>query len=158
VKYVEGCRPDNSIDGFCTNFAFNNHNILAYYDYSATQLRIIVDDGPTGGVDYVFEYTLDIGLNQFDGVVEFYPKNGNHNNIFYPVRGFRTASRSFVDTGVGPSKKSKKQNKEVSSMLSMLDIELPTKGLSEFNKTEQTKILRQQKTFENLHEIKRIRK
>ena len=154
---VEGCRPENTIDGFCTNYAFNNNNVEAYFDHATTQLLITVDDGQLDGVDYVFDYYIDLGLDQFDGVVEYYPKNGPHNNVFYPVRGFRTASRSFVETGVGPSKAVTTSDKEAISMLSNLRVELPTKELSDYDLKQQTKIIRQREIFAKMRENQRLR-
>ena len=83
--------------------------MAAVYDFQTNQLLIVVDDS----LDSWLAYYLDLGLDQFDGVAELYPKSTGHNNIFYPVRGFRTASRSFIETGVGPSKKMKSDDKEV---------------------------------------------
>lgn len=156
-KFVEGCRPENSIDGFCTDLAFNNNYVDAVFDFENNELLVTVDDGQLNGVDYVFEYYLKIGLNQFDGEVEYYPKNGSHNNVFYPVRGFRTGSRTFVETGDGPSKIASVENKDAKSMLSNLNVELPTKKLSEYSEEKKTKILNQRKIFKIIHEMERKR-
>ena len=139
-KIAEGCRPDNTIDGFCSNYALNNHDIAAYYDNQLEELIILVSDDE----DYWLKYYLKLGLDQFDGVAEIYPKGTNGNNIYYPVRGFRTASRSFVETGVGPSKLAENDNQEVAGIASRLNIDFPEKEISSFSKQEQAKILRRQ--------------
>ena len=93
--------------------------------------------------------------------MEFYPKNGPHNNIFYPVRGFRSASRSFVETGVGPSKTldvAKNDTKKGQSILSIFGTDLPSKSISEFSKKEQDRILRQRKMFNKLRNNATTRK
>ena len=145
-KFAEGCRPDNTIDGFCTDFALNNHEMAAVYDYQNNEMLIVLDDSE----DFWLAYYLDLGLNQFDGVAELYPKSSGHNNIFYPTRGFRTASRSFIETGVGPSKLARNDNKKVRGIADYLQIEPATKKLSEFSKAEQTKLLRQQTIIQSL--------
>ena len=145
-KYADGCRPDNSVDGFCSSFALNNHEMSSLFDYQNNQLLIVVDDSPS----FWLAYTLDLGLNQFDGVAEIYSKTAGHNNIFYPVRGFKTASRSFVETGVGPSKMAKSNNKKVVGISDLHDISVPVKPLSDFGKAKQTKLLRQQTMIQSL--------
>jgi len=145
-KFAEGCRPDNTIDGFCTDFALNNHEVAAVYDFQNNQMLIVVDDSES----FWLAYYLDLGLNQFDGVAELYPKNSGHNNVFYPTRGFRTASRSFIETGVGPSKLAKNDDKKVGGIADYLDIDQPTIALSDFSKSEQTKLLRQQTIIQSL--------
>jgi hypothetical protein len=145
-KFTEGCRPDNTIDGFCTDFALNNHEVAAVYDFQNNEMLIVVDDSE----DFWLAYYLDLGLNQFDGVAELYPKATGRNNIYYPTRGFRSASRSFIETGVGPSKLVKNDHKKVRGIADYLDIEHPTKALSEFSKSEQSKMLRQQTIIQTL--------
>jgi hypothetical protein len=109
-------------------------------------MLIVLDDSE----NFWLAYYLDLGLNQFDGVAELYPKNGGHNNIFYPVRGFRSASRSFIETGVGPSKLARNDDKKVRGIADFLEIEPATKALSTFNQAEQTKMLRQQTIIQSL--------
>jgi hypothetical protein len=51
-----------------------------------------------------FTYFVDAGIDQFDGVVVIHRRNDNLNNgPFYPVRGFRSASRTYAETGRGPA-------------------------------------------------------
>ena len=145
-KLAEGCRPDNTIDGFCSNFALANHEVAALYDEQENQMLIVVDDER----DFWLAYYLDLGLDQFDGVAEIYPKDTGHNNIFYPVRGFRTASRSFIETGVGPSKMAKYDNKDIVGIASKAQLELPAKSLESFSSVEQKKIRRQQTIIQTL--------
>jgi len=48
-------------------------------------------------------YVLRVDTNYAEGEVSVYRKGTNPVN-YYPTRGFRTASRKFVQDGVGPSK------------------------------------------------------
>jgi hypothetical protein len=145
-KYADGCRPDNSVDGFCSNFAINNHEMAALFDYSRNELNIVINDSP----DFWLAYYVDLGLDQFDGVAELYPKNNGHNDIFYPVRGFKTASRSFIETGVGPSKMAKYDNKAVVGIADQLNFQPTPKDLTEFSKEEQAKILKRRTIVRSL--------
>jgi hypothetical protein len=140
TKFAEGCRPDNSVDGFCTDFALDNHEAYSYYDFDDDELIIVVDDSD----DFLLVYYVDQGLNQFDGEVELLPKVGAPNNNFYPVRGFRSASRSFVETGVGPSRKAHKVSKTEKEIVGISDKfnNIPSKLLSSFNEEKQKKILK----------------
>ncbi len=145
-KFAEGCRPDNTIDGFCSDFALDNHDMAAIYDDQEEQLLVVVNDSE----DFWLAYYLDLGLDQFDGVAELYSKDFGHNNVFYPVRGFRTASRSFVETGVGPSKALSNKNKTVTGIGSKEGTISKAKSLSDFSKKEQNKIQRQQLLIQKL--------
>ncbi len=153
-KYAEGCRPDNTIDGFCTDFALNNHDVAATYDPVDNQLLVVVNED----TNYWLAYYLDIGVNQFDGEAELYPKVGGHNNIFYPVRGFRTASRSFIETGVGPSKaqavesraSNGEQNQVQSERVNQFASSITPRSLSSFTINEQEKIVRRQGLIQKL--------
>ena len=100
--YFEGCRADNSEDGGCTNDALAFHSAAGYFD-SVTGLHVIVVDDSTS--NYAL-YLTDTGTNSAEGEVTVYPKGGNPANYTsYPMRTFRTASRTFVQEGVGPSKR-----------------------------------------------------
>lgn len=144
--FAEGCRPDNSIDGFCTDFALNNHDVAALYD-SELGLTIVVNDSENFWLAY---YVTELGLNQFDGEAELYSKTSGRNNILYPFRAFRSASRSFIETGVGPSKMAKSDNKVVRGIADNLTVQPIAKALSEFSKAEQAKMLRQQTIVQTL--------
>lgn len=98
--FIDGCRADNSQDGFCTSNALSFHGASAYFDTQRQRHVIVVDDSAN---DYL-TYVVQIGTNQFNGLVSLYPK-GSNPTTWYPVRGFRSASRSFVQTGIGPSAK-----------------------------------------------------
>ena len=51
---------------------------------------------------------VDVGTYQFDGGVEIYADNETPGDgPYFPVRGFRTASRNFVQNGAGPSSDAK---------------------------------------------------
>ncbi|MCF6300316.1 MAG: hypothetical protein L3J52_04250 [Proteobacteria bacterium] len=98
---VTGCRSESTVFNNCTNFAYNNE-IAAYYDSVEQLLYVVVDDSD----DYFLTYVVKTGFNQFDGFGYYYLKGTQPDFGLdgYLVRGFRSASRSFVDSGVGPSK------------------------------------------------------
>ena len=96
---ADGCRADNTLQGFCSDFALANHSAAAVYDSSSGEHVIVVDDS----ADTWAAYYLTVGTSQADGFVQIYFKDDNPNGPLYPVRAFRTASRTFVETGSGPS-------------------------------------------------------
>ncbi len=96
--FFDGCRPDNSADGFCSDDAIEWHAASGYYDTVDRRHMIVVDDSE----DFYALYELKVGSNDFRGRMALYPKGTNPVD-YYPVRGFRTASRSFVEDGVGPA-------------------------------------------------------
>ena len=98
--YIEGCRADNSIDGFCSTSALAWHSAAGYYDSRARRHVIVVDDSR----DHYVTYVIQLGTNDFRGGASVYRKGGQP-GTYHPVRGFRTASRTFVEEGYGPSKR-----------------------------------------------------
>jgi hypothetical protein len=105
--YFEGCRATRSSDGFCRNSAREDHDAAGYFNPGTGETLLVVKDVPgTFSTRAVyFAYFIKVGTSQFDGVVEIYDENQRPGDgPFYPVRGFRSASRSFVTTGTGPSK------------------------------------------------------
>lgn len=60
----------------------------------------VVDDSD----DYWLAYYVTVGTDRFEGIVELYEKGTDPTGQGYPVEGFRNQSRSFVQTGTGPSK------------------------------------------------------
>lgn len=105
--FFEGCRPTNSLTGYCTSGALSAHDAAGYFDPpGGDQHVIIVKDAPASGSSpaVYFAYYVAAGLTQFDGVMAIYNQGGNPaNGPFYPVRGFRTASRKYVVDGSGPN-------------------------------------------------------
>lgn len=96
-RFADGCRPANTEVGACSD----NPTRPAAGEFDGDFHVIAVDDS----VDTWAVYYLNMGLDKVSGVVEVYDKQtGNGQGIFYPVRGHRTASRAFVNTGIGPSK------------------------------------------------------
>ena len=99
--YFEGCRADNSRVGGCSTNALSFHSAAGYFEPASGLHAIVVDDTTA---NYVL-YLADMGTNSAEGEVTVYPKGGNPANFTaYPMRTFRTASRTFVQEGVGPSK------------------------------------------------------
>lgn len=104
----DGCRPFTSLEGECTNAALAEHDASGFYQASSGDHYIVVNDDATNFAYYV----VKTGTYQFDGIVKICPKSlsnaitqclGSSTYRSYPVRGFRTASRNFVQTGTGPS-------------------------------------------------------
>lgn len=99
--YYDGCRPDNSQVGGCSQNALAFHSASGYYDSTAKLQVIVVDDSTS---NYAL-YLVETGTNDGEGEITVYPKGQNPANYnSYPMRAFRTASRTFVQEGTGPSK------------------------------------------------------
>ena len=101
---VTGCRSESTVFYIgCTDNA-NFYNSVAA-SVIGDQLLIVVDDSDS----HFLTYIVDVGTNQFDGTAHYYRKNSNFDPITtnesgYTVRGFRSTSKSFINSGVGPNK------------------------------------------------------
>lgn len=99
-----GCRAENSVDGRCSQQASTNSEAVGYYDGDSGLHVIVVDN-----VSDFLVYVVETGTYQYDGFAKTCPFNQNLANCIasgvndIPVRGFRSASRSFVQNGVGPN-------------------------------------------------------
>lgn len=99
--YFEGCRADNSEVGGCSQNALAFHSAAGFYDNASGLHATVVDDSQSNYVLYV----ADMGTNAAEGEITVYPKGRDPDDYAaYPMRTFRTASRTFVQEGVGPSK------------------------------------------------------
>lgn len=99
-----GCRPRNSLAAHCTSSDDALHDIGAFYNVNDRRSYITVRDGNNA----YFTYVVYVGVHQFDGVVQAHASGQFSNNgVFYPVRGFRSASRAMVQTGRGPAEADK---------------------------------------------------
>jgi len=96
--FFDGCRPDDSEQGFCSNYALAYHSAGGFYDTQSRRHIIIVDDS----VENFVRYVVQVGTNDFRGSMSIYRK-GTNPTRWYPVRGVRTASRTFVEEGIGPA-------------------------------------------------------
>lgn len=97
--FVDGCRPDDSLVGSCSNQAATDHRaVVEYVASNGEHILVVNNDAATFA-----SYFLRVGTNGFEGEVSVYLK-GSQPSVFYPVRGFRSASRTFVQGEVGPSK------------------------------------------------------
>jgi len=96
--YIDGCRPDNGTDAFCSDRALDLHAASGFYDVEEERHVIVVDDSENFWVQYV----LQVGTNELRGGMAIYRK-GTNPTTFYPVRGLRTASRTYVEEGIGPA-------------------------------------------------------
>lgn len=102
--FVDGCRPIDSEIGFCRAADASptdpaSRYAVGEYDAVDREHLIVVNNSPSTFAAYF----VDFGTNDFRGEMSVYTK-GTTPSVFYPVRGFRSASRSFVEEGIGPSK------------------------------------------------------
>jgi hypothetical protein len=104
----DGCRANNSLDGECTESAIANHDASGFYAASTKEHYLVVNDDANNFAYYV----VKTGTYQFDGIMKVCPKSLSNvvtqclqssSYRAFPVRGHRTASRTFVLTGSGPS-------------------------------------------------------
>ncbi len=136
-----GCRSESTVYNQCTNYALNNNDLAAAYDTVNDELIAVVRDDE----DYYLAYYLKTGTNQFDGEAFSY-RVGNSPNLSldgFPVRGFRSASKHFVDTGTGPSKTSEGTEKSATMGLNkMLDQQkLSSAPTAQLSKATQDRVL-----------------
>lgn len=114
--YFDGCRAETSLDGFCTNDALRFNSASGFYSEARRRQSIVVDDNSvdSAGRLLCMYYEARVQAEHFtaglsgvnDGGFTIFPCNQNPLNFtLYPLRGFRTASRTFVEEGVGPSKR-----------------------------------------------------
>ncbi len=97
--YVDGCRAADSEIGFCRQVDVDDRYAAAQYAPASDEHFIVVENDATTYAAYI----VRVGTNDFKGDVSVYPR-GTNPTVFYPVNGFRSASRSFVQEGIGPSK------------------------------------------------------
>ncbi|MFC3195212.1 hypothetical protein ACFODZ_13245 [Marinicella sediminis] len=110
VDMVTGCRAESTVYYVtCTDDARFYNSMAAIYDPVNERLEIVVDDDD----DHWLLYVVYTGTRQFDGAAYYYEKGTDplvdiENG--YLTRGFRSASKSFIDSGVGPNKKTPATN------------------------------------------------
>jgi len=130
-----GCRADNSLAAACSAAALRDHDVTGYFE-PVRRVGIPVQLGNNYHVMLVNDsattwlaYFVNVGGASFEGFASLYPKNGAP-TAFYPVRGFRTASRARVVTGVGPdgSDDSKSGSEVNKGIASQLDLNVLTQG------------------------------
>ena len=105
--FFDGCRADDSLLGRCTQQALDANAATGFYDAGQDlHFLIVVND-----VDNLVLYVIRTGTGQFDGYAKVCPADvslalclQDRSNAQIPVRGFRSASRSFVQDGVGPNR------------------------------------------------------
>lgn len=131
-----GCRADNALVAACSAIALRDHDVAGYFEPIRrvgipTQLGnsyhvIVVNDSPANFLTYF----VNVGGSSFEGFVSLYAK-GTSPTRFYPVRGFRTASRARVVTGVGPDSDDSSKSTRSNSISAQLTPEmLATGGMS----------------------------
>jgi len=97
--FIDGCRAADSEIGFCQNIDIDEHYAAVEFDDATGEHVLVVEND-----DFTFaSYFIQVGTNDFAGNVAVYTR-GTTPSQFFPVHGFRTASRSFVQDGTGPSK------------------------------------------------------
>lgn len=107
--YFDGCRPENSQVGQCSNAALAAHGATGFYSPADGTYFIIVEDEPPQNAQdpgTFLVYEVRLGLNAFRGYAkrcwrdeEDLVADCMDNSGFptLPVRGWRSASRAFVD-------------------------------------------------------------
>lgn len=99
-----GCRAENSLDGRCTDQARVNSEAAGYFDSGSGRHVIVVDN-----VNDFLVYVIEVGTYQFDGFATTCPFSQSLNTCLaggvddIAVRGWRSASRNFVQNGTGPN-------------------------------------------------------
>jgi hypothetical protein len=105
--FFEGCRADTSLTGRCSNTALQYHDAAGYYDAARDEHVAVVTDAVASGSNpaLYWAYYLNVNVSDFEGVVELYFQGETSGDgPYYPVRGFRSGSRSFVlNNGAGPA-------------------------------------------------------
>jgi hypothetical protein len=102
--YVDGCRAPDSRLKRCRDIDVDQHYAAVEYVSSSDLHVLVVENSATTFAAYF----ITVDTNDFEGTVAVYPRGGNP-GVEYPVRGFRTASRSFVQERIGPSKSTEAQ-------------------------------------------------
>ncbi|MCB1552957.1 MAG: hypothetical protein KDJ14_04035 [Xanthomonadales bacterium] len=97
--FLDGCRPDDSLVGVCSSTAVRDHRATMEYNAQDGEHILVLDNDASTFAAYF----LRVGTNHFEGEVSVYNK-GSNPSVFYPVRGYRSASRTFVQGEDGPSK------------------------------------------------------
>ncbi len=118
VDQFKGCRPANSRAGTCTSSDNSKHDAAGFFNSSLDEHVVIVKDigGTLTTRAVYFAYFLDVGTDQFEGVLEIYSENETPGDgPFYPVRGYRSASKTFVLTGLGPAGANKALDDDLSN-------------------------------------------
>jgi hypothetical protein len=98
--FVDGCRPAESLGGFCSASDLDLRYAVAEYVSEDDSHVIVVENSPTTFASYFIE----LDTNEFRGEISVYNR-GSNPSIYFPARGFRSASRTFVEDGTGPSRK-----------------------------------------------------
>ena len=99
---VTGCRSESTVYyHYCTTQAIENNDLAALYNDEYDELVAVMRDD----ADYYLAYYLKTGTDQFDGMAYSYQVGSRPDLSIdgFTVRGFRSASKTFVDSGVGPS-------------------------------------------------------
>lgn len=132
--YFEGCRPDDGVVAFCSEDALDFHGAAGFFDTDDQRHVIVVDDS----ADFFVMYVMQVGTDTMRGTMSVYRK-GTEPTQFFPVRGFRTASRTFVEEGVGPAKRTAAaagERKDTDTGLGAL-----LEGMGAFDKVASTDLL-----------------
>ena len=107
LTVYEGCRASNSIDGGCSPNALDTNPAAGTYVADGNVQCVVIRDSST---TYAM-YATRVGTNDARGEAIIYNRGSNPSNLIpYPIRGFRSASRTFVQEGTGPSKSKQSTN------------------------------------------------
>ncbi len=106
-RQTTGCRAPTSQASRCVS---TSRTASGFFDAPAGKHFFVVDNGFSGGVDTFAVYSVTLGTTQFDGFAKVCRKSISLSSCLSdtrvastPVRGFRSASFAFVNTGSGPN-------------------------------------------------------
>jgi len=106
-RQTTGCRAASSQAGRCLS---SSRTASGFFDAPAGKHFFVVDNGIAGGVDTFAVYSVTLGTTQFDGLAKVCRISISLSSCLSdsriastPVRGFRSASFAFVNTGSGPN-------------------------------------------------------
>ena len=98
-----GCRPAFAAASNCDGSHARGYRLLTTRPDGTTVYTIDVGDGVNAaGQARQIRYVVSVGLTHLEGTAQF-SVGGVLQPGIYPVRGFRSASKRFVQTGTGPS-------------------------------------------------------
>lgn len=114
--YFDGCRPETSLDATCSTTALQYNSASGFYNATRQRQVTIIDDNSVNSQGQqmcvylearALSHDFSAGFTgNGDGGFTLYPCGANPlNYAMYPLKGFRTASRTFVQDGYGPSKR-----------------------------------------------------
>lgn len=111
IDYVD------NIDQFLGYRNETYESAAGFPDVDGNYLIIVRENSTT----WLALYITDVGTNRMAGSAEFYPNGGTPTLNGYPFEMFRSASKSYVQNGTGPSKQAGESKTESNGLLKGVD-------------------------------------